>query len=171
MCFFGVSLIYNIKNKLVGGSIVGTFRPENAFFDKVKKFTSKRHHKGKEQNKIPVTFPWIEIPGEFTKHSVGDWSKCFLKWLSEVELSTEYGRKIPYMHIEQLVRLLGMLLQETRTIRSISRQEPFSKTIRLLTSVRRIGITTAVLLMVEIDEIKRFSNSDSPAAFIGLTPT
>jgi transposase len=72
--------------------------------------------------------------------------------------------------IEQLVRLRVMLLQETGTIRSISRQEPFGEAIRLLTSVPGTGITTAILLQVEIDGINRFPNSDSLAAFIGLTP-
>jgi hypothetical protein len=54
--------------------------------------------------------------------------KRFLRWLGEVESSTGYGRKTLDLHIEQLVRLRGMLLQETRTIRSISRQEPFDET-------------------------------------------
>jgi transposase len=126
----------------------------------------------REKNRIKslLRFHGIEIPGEFTKHSVGNWSKRFLKWLQEVELSTEYGRKTLDLHIEQLVRLPGMLLQQTRTIRSIFRQEPFGETIRLLTSVPGTGMTTAVLLLVEIDDISRFPNSDSLAAFIGLTP-
>jgi transposase len=87
-----------------------------------------------------------------------------------VELSTEYGRKTLDLHIEQLTRLRDMLLQETRTIRAISRKEPFNETIRLFTSVPGIGITTAILLLVEIDDITRFPSSDNLAAFIGLTP-
>jgi hypothetical protein len=72
--------------------------------------------------------------------------KHFLKWLGKVELSTVYGRKILDLYIEQLVRLRGTLLQETRTIRSISRQKPFGETIRLLTSVPGIGITKTVFI-------------------------
>jgi transposase len=82
-----------------------------------------------------------------------------LKWLGEVELSTGYGRKTLDLHMEQ-----------TGTIRSISRQEPFGETIRLLASVPGTGMTTAVLWLVEIDDMNRFPNSDSLAAFIGLTP-
>jgi transposase len=63
-----------------------------------------------------------------------------------------------------------MLLQETRAIRSISRKEPFNELIRLLTSVPGIDITTAILLLVELDDINRFPSSDNLAAFIGLTP-
>jgi len=126
----------------------------------------------REKNRIKslLRFHGIDIPEEFTKHSVGNWSKRFLKWLREVELSTEYGRKALDLHIDSLVRLRGMLLQETRSIRTVSRTEPFRETIRLLTSVPGIGITTAVLLMVEIDDIARFPGSDSLANFIGLIP-
>jgi transposase len=75
----------------------------------------------REKNRIKslLRFHGIDIPEAFTKHSVGNWSKRFLKWLGEVELSTEYGRKTLDLHIEQLVRLRGMLLQETRTIRTL----------------------------------------------------
>lgn len=126
----------------------------------------------REKNRIKslLRYHGIDIPEEFTKHSVGNWSKHFLKWLNEVQLATEYGRKALNLHIEGLIRLREMLLQETRAIREISRQEPFAETIRLLTSVPGIGITTAILLLVEIDEIARFPSSDSLANFIGLVP-
>jgi transposase len=126
----------------------------------------------REKNRIKslLRFHGIEIPEEFTKHSVGNWSKRFLKWLSAIELSTEYGRKTLDLHIEQLVRLRSMLLQETRNIRAISGTEPFSETIRLLASVPGIGITTAILLLVEIDDITRFPDSGSLAKYIGMIP-
>ena len=115
-------------------------------------------------------FHGIDIPEEFTKYSIGNWSKRFLTWLREVKFSTEYGRKTLDLHIESFVRLRGMLLQETRVIREISRKEPFMETIRLLTTVPGIGITTAILLMVEIDDVIRFTDSTKLASFIGLTP-
>ena len=37
---------------------------------------------------------------------------------------------------------------------------PFEKPIRLLTSVPGIGVTTAVTLMVELDDIVCFRNAD-----------
>jgi transposase len=63
-----------------------------------------------------------------------------------------------------------MLLQEMRTIREISQKEPFSEMIRLITSVPGIGITTAISLLVEIDDIGRFAGADYLASFIGLIP-
>jgi transposase len=90
--------------------------------------------------------------------------------LQEVKLSTEYGKKALDLHIEQFVRLRAMLLQETRTIREISRKEPIKEMIRLLSTVPGIAITTAISLIVEIDDIGRFVNAEHLASFIGLIP-
>ncbi|MGV8090424.1 MAG: IS110 family transposase [Mangrovibacterium sp.] len=126
----------------------------------------------REKNRIKslLRFHGIEIPEQFTRHSIGNWSKRFLGWLREVELSTEYGRKTLDLHIEQFVRLRGMLLEETRAIRKISRSESFKESIRLITSVPGIGITTGISFLVEIDDISRFDNSDRLACYVGLIP-
>lgn len=126
----------------------------------------------REKNRIKslLRFHGVEIPEQFTRYSIGNWSKRFLKWLESVELSTVYGRKTLDLHLEQFVRLRGMLLQETRTIRTISRSEPFRKLIGLLTSVPGIGIITAISLLVEPDDISRFKSADQLAAYIGLIP-
>lgn len=73
----------------------------------------------REKNRVKslLRFHGIEIPEKFARHTMGNWSKRFLQWLGEVEMSTEYGRKTLDLHIEQFVRLREMLLQETRAIR------------------------------------------------------
>ncbi len=126
----------------------------------------------REKNRIKslLRFHGIEIPEQFTRHSIGNWSKRFLQWLREVEMSTEYGRKTLDLHIEQFIRLRAMLLQETRAIRQISRTEPFVEPLRLLMTVPGIGITTGLTLLMEIDDIARFKNADQLAAYIGLIP-
>ena len=126
--------------------------------------------RAKNRIKSLLRFHGVEIPEEFTRCSVGCWSKRFLSWLQALELSTEYGKKTLELHLEQFIRLRKMLLQETRAIREISRKTPFEKPIRLLTSVPGIGVTTAATLMVELDDIVRFKNADHLASFIGLVP-
>jgi transposase len=126
----------------------------------------------REKNRIKALlhFHGIEIPEQFTKYSIGNWSKRFLQWLREVELTTEYGRKTLDLHIEQFVRLRAMLLQETRAIRELSRREPFAEPLKLLMTVPGIGITTGITLLMEIDDIARFKSADQLAAYVGLIP-
>lgn len=126
----------------------------------------------REKNRIKsfLRFHGIDIPEEFTRHSVGNWSKRFLAWLREVLLSTQYGREALNIHIEQFIRLRGMLLGQTRLLRTLSRGEALKEPVRLLTSVPGIGITTAMSLAVEIDDIGRFASANALASYIGLIP-
>jgi len=126
----------------------------------------------RQKNRIKslLHFHGIEIPEEFTRNSVGNWSKRFMQWLGQVELSTEYGRKTLNLHIEQFMRLRAMLLEETRAIRSLSRNDRFAEPLRLITSVPGIGITIGISFVTEIDDISRFKNAYHLASYVGLIP-
>jgi transposase len=126
----------------------------------------------REKNRIKslLHFHGIAIPEQFTRHSIGSWSKRFLQWLREVELFTEYGRKTLDLHIEQFVRLREMLLHETTIIRNLSRSDLFAEPLRLIMSVPGIGIITGISFLVEIDNICRFKNADQLASYVGLIP-
>ncbi len=125
----------------------------------------------REKNRIKslLRFHGIEIPEKFLNPN-SYWTKAFLQWLREVKLTTEYGRKALDLHIDQYIRLREMLLQETRTIRALSREESFAEPLRLLMTVPGIGITTGISFITEIDDIVRFKNADRLASYIGLIP-
>ncbi len=125
----------------------------------------------REKNRIKsmLHFHGVHIPEEFASTS-SHWSKRFVHWLRELELSTEYGRKTLDLHIEQFTRLREMLLQETRFIRQLSRSEPFAEPLRLLMTVPGIGITTGISFVTEIDDVNRFKNAYHLASYVGLIP-
>lgn len=164
-----------LARELRSGSLEGIYVPGTETLEmrsliRLRNQIVKDSTRAKNRIKSLLRFHGIEIPEEFTRCSVGSWSKRFLNWLHSLEMSTEYGRRTLELHLEQFIRLRKMLLQETRAIREISRKAPFEKPIRLLTSVPGIGVTTAATLMVEIDDIVRFKNADHLASFIGLVP-
>jgi transposase len=125
--------------------------------------------RGKNRIKSFLHFHGIRFPEEFDSPG-RHWSRRFVQWLREIEFSTEHGRKALDLHIEQFSNLRDLLLQETKIIRKLSRNEPFASSMRLITSVPGIGIITGISLLSEIDDIGRFPNADHLAAFIGLTP-
>lgn len=164
-----------LARELRSGSLKGIYVPgvetlEMRSLIRLRNSIVKDSTRAKNRIKSLLRFHGVEIPEQFMRYSIGNWSKRFLKWLKEVQLSTEYGRKTLDFHIEQFERLRGMLLQETRVIRTISRTAPFSEWIRLLTSVPGIGMITAISLLVELDDITRFKNADQLASYIGLIP-
>jgi len=125
----------------------------------------------RQKNRIKslLHFHGVQMPEEFAS-PYSHWSKRFVQWLRELELSTEYGRKTLDLHVEQFVRLRAMLLEETRAIRNLSRSEAFKESIRLITSVPGIGITTGISFVTEIDDISRFKNAYHLASYVGLIP-
>ena len=164
-----------LARELRSGSLEGIYVPKADVLEirsliRTRNVIVKDSTRTKNRIKSLLRFHGVDIPEEFTRSSIGRWSKRFLAWLHSIELSTEYGKKTLELHIEQFVRLRNMLLQETRAIREISRKAPFEKPMRLLTSVPGIGVTTAATLMVELDDIVRFKNADHLASFIGLVP-
>lgn len=164
-----------LARELRSGTLRGIYVPDDVILEmrsliRLRNMVVKDTTREKNRIKSLLRFHGIDIPDQFTRHSVGNRSKRFLQWLQSVELSTEYGKKTLDLHIEQLVRLRSTLLEQTRTIRSISLKEPFKEDIRLLTSIPGIGMTTATSLLFEIDDIWRFVNADMLASFVGLVP-
>lgn len=164
-----------LARELRSGTLSGIYVPSDVILEmrsliRLRNTVVKDTTREKNRIKSLLHFHGINIPPEFTKHSVGNWSKRFLQWLQSVQLSTAYGKKALDLHIEQLVRLRSTLLEQTRTIRGISHKEPFSEMLRLLTSIPGIGMTTATSLLFEIDDIGRFANADMLASFVGLVP-
>ena len=125
----------------------------------------------RQKNRIKslLYFHGVEMPEEFA-NSKSHWSKRFVQWLREVELTTEYGRKALDLHIEQLLCLRDRLLQATRIIRNLSRSDQFTESLRLLMTIPGIGITTGISFVTEIDDIKRFDNAYRLASYVGLIP-
>lgn len=164
-----------LARELRSGTLKGIYVPKDMILEmrsliRLRNSIVKDTTREKNRIKSLLRFHGIDIPEEFTRYSIGNWSKRFLKWLREVELFTGYGRRTLDLHIEQFVRLREMLLQQTRIIRSISRTEPFCGAIQLITSVPGIGITTGITLLLEIDDISRFGSADHLASYIGLIP-
>ena len=164
-----------LARELRSGTLTGIYVPEDAVLEmrsliRLRSTIVKDTTREKNRIKSLLRYHGVHIPEAFTKYSIGNWSKRFLQWLQALELTTEYGKKTLDLHVEQLIRLRKMLLEVTRTIRSISLKEPFIGKLRLLNSVPGIGMITAMTLLVEIDDIGRFASADKLASFVGLIP-
>ena len=112
----------------------------------------------------------IEFSKEF-ENGNGHWSKRFIKWLKTIQLQYSTGTDSLQLWIKEAERQREILLEATKKIKDLSTSERYSKNIELIRSVPGIGLITGMILLVEIEEITRFENSDKLAGFIGLIPT
>lgn len=125
----------------------------------------------KQRVKMFLHYFGIEIPIKFSNKN-HNWSKRFILWLKE-EVPAHLnmaGQTLGYM-IEEVELLRSLLLKVTRAVQVISKSEKYSKRMALLRSIPGVGLLTAITFLVEIEDIKRFINSDHFAGYVGLKPT
>ena len=123
----------------------------------------------KNRIKSQLRYLGIAMPTEYLE-PYSHWSKRFLNWLREVEMSTPSGRHTMDILIMQLEALREQKAEMTRKLRALSHTERFEETLHLLMTIPGIGQTTGLALMAEIVDITRFSNAEQLAAYVGMVP-
>lgn len=113
----------------------------------------------------------ISYPEAFL-HNGTHWSRRFMAWLKEdVHIKGEFGRRTLELLVRKVEYHRGFLLELNRELRSMMAQQVHAVDYALLRSVPGIGPVTAMSLLVELEDIRRFANSDHLASFIGIVPT
>jgi transposase len=124
----------------------------------------------KSRIKSFLYFHGIEIPDSFANKK-SCWSKCFIDWVENIEMTEKSGKEALNLHIATLKNLRISLLQTTRTIRELSKTDFYKEMMGLLISVPGVGFITAITILTELENINRFGNIDSLCGFIGLVPS
>jgi len=123
----------------------------------------------KQRIKSILMFNGIVIPEQFDKSSC--WSNRFFNWLKEIPMSHDTAKQSLDLLINQCLLLRSSVLTITKQIHALSKTDRYRKNVTLLISIPGIGILTAMSLLTELEDIKRFRNNDHLCSFIGLSPT
>lgn len=108
----------------------------------------------------------IEIPANYRS----SWSKKFIVWLKEIEPSLgSAGSTLNHM-IAQLELLRKTLLEVNTNIRSLQKSEKYCRKVELLRSIPGIGALSAITILTELADIRRFSNFRQLNSYVGLYP-
>ncbi len=112
----------------------------------------------------------IDIPLEITIASKY-WSGKFTAWLKSITFNTDFGKQVLNHHIKVTSFLRDCQLEVNRELRKVQKSGAYAKSINLLCSIPGIGLITAVTLLSEIEDFRRFKNLDSFCSYVGLVPT
>lgn len=110
----------------------------------------------------------IKLPEEFNNSK---YTIAFLNWLKALEIPHSFSRLTLTRMIQHVEYLQSQILQLTRDLRIMVRTERYANQAKLLMSVPGIGALTALSLLTEIEDIKRFKTFYHFNSFIGLCPT
>jgi transposase len=99
------------------------------------------------------------------------WTKKYVQWLKGLILESEQLRTAFDYLIELCEYLTAQLIRISKKVVELAKSEKYSKKVQLLKSVPGIGTLIAIEMLVELQDVKRFSSADKLAAYIGLTPS
>lgn len=164
-----------LGRSLRANELKGIYIPENRTLEdrtliRVRSAIVKDMTRIKQRIKSLLHFYGIDYPKEF-QNTQSHWSKRFMTWLKSIEFQNASGRQALNLWIDEAEKERETLLDATREIRALSRNERYIKNMELIRSVPGIGLITGILFLTEIENINRFENSDKLAGFIGIIPT
>lgn len=112
----------------------------------------------------------IDIPSQFSQTQTRHWSKAYLNWLTNLEIEEVSLKETinSYLRIGQLMR--SELLIVNKKIRVLCQSEKYKTDVDLLLRIPGIGITSAILFLVQFGDINRFKRLDEICSYVGLIP-
>lgn len=112
-----------------------------------------------------LNFQGIHLDDEEGRH----WSNRFIRYLQTLELSPAARIHLDIL-LQSYQQSRQMVLETTRQMRALSKQDDYRQQTRLLRTIPGIGEVTALLLATEIGDVSRFKTLDALCDFIGLVP-
>jgi len=120
----------------------------------------------KLQIKSYLMYCGVTIPEEFDNAS---WSKNFIEWIKNQSQPFETGT----LKISFLLKRFDFMYQETLTISNQLREyarKHYKKDYNLLRSVPGIGGITAVAILAELGDLRKYNRFDDLASSVGFVP-
>jgi transposase len=113
----------------------------------------------------------IQIPDRFTAAQTRSWSRNYMKWMEELSVNHESLRQTitNYLGIGEAQRKELLLIN--KQVRTLSQSEKYRYNFGLLISIPGIGLITAMMILVQIGDIRRFDSLDDLCNYIGLVPS
>lgn len=123
----------------------------------------------KNRTKSFLYYNGIGIPVELSRGSI-HWSKHYSQWLQSLEFESVYSKQVLDQIIETVEYLRKKLLEVNRKFRQLEKKSEYSELIALLRTVPGVALITAMTIITELNNIRRFKNIDHLCSYVGLVP-
>jgi transposase len=98
------------------------------------------------------------------------WREAHLQWLrtvpcefAEIRVALDALLAL-YDHVDSQVREFNGRLEE------LAHSDTYRDRVRVLTEIRGIGVLTAMVILLELQDVERFRRADQLSSYLGLTP-
>ena len=101
----------------------------------------------------------------------GRWSEMFVSCLWQQRFDDRFMQESFQRLLERYQFLRQQIVAQNSLIRDLARCEEYREKVKWLTSLPGVGVLTALELLTELGDIRRFQRADQVAAYVGLTPS
>lgn len=121
----------------------------------------------KSQIKAYLAFYGIKIPEEYLSRY---WSRNYVEYLETIKFTRDSGKEAFNALLRHLEYLRKDILEITQNIRKLSKSGDYEQSVKKLMSIPGIGMISAITLLTEASNMKRFSNAEKFRGYVGLIP-
>lgn len=114
-----------------------------------------------------LTFFGIQVPEGYKTST--HFSKRFITWLEHLAMAPTSKTALK-IKLDVLQSIRGQLLVTNNALRDLAGKQLYAPMIKLLMSIPGIGIHTALILVTELEDIRRFRSFDHLASYVGFKP-
>ena len=118
--------------------------------------------------KALLSYFGISYPEQFTRSGT-HWSKRFMEWLRKVDIGKS-GNSTLAIYLAEAEFWRNTLSSIIKQINALSGEERYAKLVKLLIGVPGIARLTAMMVLTELEDIKRFKGRDELCGYFGLVP-
>jgi transposase len=98
------------------------------------------------------------------------WTRGFVESLRRLPCENESLRHALDLAIEEYLSVRKLLMDATKRVRKLSVQPSFLSVQKLLQSIPGIGGVNAMIIMTELQDMRRFKTLDKLCSYVGIVP-
>ena len=99
------------------------------------------------------------------------WTKGHWAWVNQIELSEEWSRTVMRQLIVIIEQRLEVVAEYDRSIEEIAHSAEYEPLVQALGVLRGIGQLTALTILVELGDLRRFRTAPELMAALGVVPS
>ncbi len=97
------------------------------------------------------------------------WTKKFKTWINQIELERSHDEFVLRGHLNDIDYHQGRIYEQQ--VKIASESEKFQQAVQILQGFRGIGLISAMQLVCEIGDFRRFESPTALMAYLGLVPS
>lgn len=101
----------------------------------------------------------------------GFWTQKFMVWINKVTLDRPNDERVLRGHLADITYIQSRIQEAEQQIQTAPESSKFQESIQILLGIQGIGRITAMQLICEIGDFRRFEKPAALMAYLGLVPS